>query len=168
MHRLSILSIHLCAALIPLIFEPASTPPGSGNPVDWPREIGGVELTRVALSDQERGYYRDFPGRIARFLAGDREVVIRTVDQPSRKLHPAADCLRGSGYRVSPQPARRDLEGGFWGCVLAEKAGQKLRVCEQIEDSAGRSWYDVSSWYWAALLGGSTGPWRALTIAERI
>jgi hypothetical protein len=168
MRLLTVILIHLLAAWIPLLSKPGTIQPGTDDFVAWPSEIGGVELARIDLSEDELSYYQDFPGKVARFLAGDREVVVRYLSRPSRKLHPAADCLRGFGYRVRPQPVQRDAEGGFWGCVVAEKASSRLRVCEKIEDSTGRSWYDVSSWYWAALLGQSAEPWWAVTVAERI
>ena len=168
MCRLIIVIIHLCAACVPMISSPARIETENRGDPRWPEEFEGVALRRIPISDEERGFYEGFPGVIARFSAADRELVIRTVRRPTRKLHPAADCLRGSGYQVSPLPARRDPENRLWGCVLAEKSASKLRVCEKIEDFEGRSWYDVSSWYWAALLGRSTGPWQAVTIADRI
>ncbi|MGR9106429.1 MAG: hypothetical protein ACU843_05800 [Gammaproteobacteria bacterium] len=167
MRSLTVLLIHVLAAAIPFLDQPVRvtvTP----EVFEWPDEIGGIELIRVELAPEEQGFYQDFPGEIGRFQAGDAQVVVRNLTRPSRKLHPAADCLRGSGYRVEPLPARRDADGRVWGCVLAEKDNRRLRACEQITDSFGRSWYDVSSWYWTALLGRSTGPWRAVTIAERI
>jgi hypothetical protein len=35
-------------------------------------------------------------------------------------------------------------------------------------NGAGESWYDVSSWFRAALLKRSNGPWWAVTIATPI
>lgn len=51
-------------------------------------------------------------------------------------------------------------------CFTARKDGVALRVCEQIEDAAGRRFADTSAWYWAAALGQSTGPWRAVTVTR--
>lgn len=82
-------------------------------------------------------------------------------------LHPVVDCLKGFGYTVKPQPLFVDETGQRWGCVLAMRKDQTLRVHERIYDSAGQQWTDVSSWYWAALLGKTTGPWWAVTVAER-
>jgi hypothetical protein len=81
-------------------------------------------------------------------------------------LHPALDCFRGSGYTVRLLAGRRDATGRSWGCFVASRDALELRVCERIEDSTGRSWTDVSSWYWAALLGPSEGPWLAVTRVE--
>jgi len=45
--------------------------------------------------------------------------------------------------------------------------GKHLLVRERIYEAAGeRSFTDVSSWYWAAVLGRSVGPWWAILIAE--
>jgi len=40
-----------------------------------------------------------------------------------------------------------------------------VRVCERIEDARGLAFTDASAWFWAAQLGRSTGPWRAVTVA---
>ncbi len=87
----------------------------------------------------------------------------------SRNVHPSADCLRGSGFRLEPQPIRRDNNAKLWGCVLAEREGLRYRVCERIYDRFDQdSWYDVSSWYWASQLNRTHGPWWTVTVAERI
>jgi hypothetical protein len=41
-----------------------------------------------------------------------------------------------------------------------------VRVCERIVDAHDQGFVDASSWYWAALLGRSSGPWRAMTRVE--
>ena len=51
-------------------------------------------------------------------------------------------------------------------CFTARKGGTALRVCDQIEDAAGRRFADTSAWYWAAALGQSRGPWRAVTVTR--
>ena len=51
-------------------------------------------------------------------------------------------------------------------CFTARKDGVALRVCEQIEDAAGRRFADTSAWYWAAAFGQSPGPWRAVTVTR--
>ena len=168
MRKLSLILIHVLAAAVPLFADPGIAPARMRTASEWPSEFNGIEVTPLALSGQELAYYANFPGEVARFQAGRQEIVMRWVQSPTRKLHPAADCLRGSGYRVQPLAARRDRESGVWGCVLAEKNGRRLHVCEQIIDAQGKSWYDVSSWYWAAAMDRSSGPWRAVTIAEPI
>jgi|GEM_PF-6938616 len=75
------------------------------------------------------------PGRSQENIISSR----KREHKPSRKLHPAADCLRGSGYSVQPQPISRDQNGRFWGCVLAQRDGMSYRVCERIHDQSGNS-----------------------------
>ena len=164
----SLILIPILAALVPWLVDSDRGRPPTQDAADWPLTYNGTALTRIALSAKERAYYAGFPGKVARFRADQQEIVIRVVESPTRKLHPAADCLRGSGYQVKPQPAMLDSEHRIWGCVLAENGDRWLRVCEQITDVEGNAWYDVSSWYWAAALGRSNGPWRAVTIAESI
>ena len=51
-------------------------------------------------------------------------------------------------------------------CFIAERAGQRIRVCEHIEDAKGQTFTDTSAWYWAAVAGQSSGPWQAITVAR--
>jgi hypothetical protein len=48
----------------------------------------------------------------------------------------------------------------------AERGAERLRIRERIIDAGGATWTDISSWYWAALLGRSRGPWWAVTVIE--
>jgi hypothetical protein len=48
---------------------------------------------------------------------------------------------------------------------VAQKDGRVRRVCERIYDGQGKAWTDVSSWYWAAMVGRTRGPWFAVTVA---
>ncbi len=116
----------------------------------------------------EAQFAESFPGRLARFTDGEREIVFRYLERPSRQLHAAVDCFKGSGYEVEPEPVKRDMRGELMGCFFATRDGQTFRVCERMFDANGGSWYDVSSWYWAAVLKRSTGPWWAVTVAEPI
>ncbi|HET9205271.1 MAG TPA: hypothetical protein VFO28_03465, partial [Burkholderiaceae bacterium] len=60
----------------------------------------------------------------------------------------------------------RDADARLWRCFVAERDGERLRVCERIVDADGQAFVDASSWFWAASLGRSTGPWRAVTRVE--
>ena len=133
----------------------------------WPTHFEGRALTALPLSERERRFGSDFPGRIARFTDGQREVIIRWVTEPTRKLHPASDCFEGIGYRVQPIPLRVDETGARWGGFTATRGGEKLRVYERIYADGGGSWTDVSAWYWAAAGEKSAGPWWAVTVAEK-
>lgn len=138
--------------------------------VEWPLDVDGRRLRPLALSAVEQEFAQHFPGAIARFADGDRVVVLRQVASPTRMLHPAADCYRGIGYRIFAIGLERE-NGGYraapaiWRCFIAEKDGRRVRVCENIVDADGQVYTDTSAWYWAALLGRSRGPWRAVTRA---
>lgn len=164
-----IIFIHICAALVPLTVSQSSIRDSDSDFPGWPKEFDGQALEKLELTERERGFTNGFPGKIARFTDGSREIVIRYIERASRSVHPSADCLRGSGFRLEPRPIRRDNNAKLWGCVLAEREGVGYRVCERIYDRFDRdSWYDVSSWYWAAQLNHTQGPWWTVTVAERI
>ena len=58
--------------------------------------------------------------------------------------------------------------GRTWRCFDARGAGPgapRRRVCERITDADGQAYTDPSSWFWAALLGRSKGPWQAVTVS---
>lgn len=140
--------------------------------IEWPREFDGRAIRPLALSGVEQRFADRFPGVIGRFTDGKRSIVLRLVVAPTRMLHPAIDCYRGLGYRVlsivlerqstpaaaAPPKLRR--------CFIAEKNGRRVRVCERIVDAAGQTFTDTSAWYWAAVMGRSVGPWRAITEAR--
>lgn len=160
----------LLAAIVPWL-PLKSGPQGVGTPAafpGWPAQFEGRPLTTLPLSEREQRFGGDFPGRIARFTDGEREIVIRWVTEASRKLHPASDCFEGVGYQVSPLPLRVDAEGKRWGSFTATRQNEKLRVSERIYTDGGDSWSDVSAWYWAATGDTTAGPWWAITIAEKI
>ncbi len=149
-----------------LVAQPESTL-RSGSFVEWPQQFDGRPLQPLALSAVEQRFAAQFPGAIARFSAGSQVVTLRHVTRATRKLHPAADCYRGLGYRIQAiSLQRRPDRSGLQRCFVASREGQALRVCEYIEDAAGQSFSDNSAWYWSALAGRSPGPWRAVTIAQ--
>ena len=154
----------LIAAAMPLLSTPARTVPLADFP-GWPTHFEGMPLQPLPLSVLEQRFAEGFPGRVARFSDGRREIVFRWIASETRKLHPAADCFRGSGYTITPQPIDVDLDGARWGSFVAERGGQRIKVRERIYDTAGNNWTDVSSWYWAALRARSQRPWWAVTVA---
>jgi hypothetical protein len=133
----------------------------------WPTHFEGRPLTRLPLTELEERFGSDFPGRMARFTDGRRELVVRFVTDATRKLHPASDCFVAIGYRVRPLPLKVDAGGSRWGSFTAERGGERLLVNERIYSDAGGSWEDASAWYWAAVGGRDAGPWWAVTVAER-
>lgn len=159
--RLIFLAMHLLALIAGFSARDAAPPRVDGFP-GWPAHLAPLPLT-----EREARLAREFPGRVGRFTDGRAEIVLRWVARPTRQLHPAADCLRGAGWRVEPAPVRLDAQGRQWGATLATKGEVALEITERIHDAAGRSWPDASSWYWAALLGRTEGPWWAISEARR-
>lgn len=126
----------------------------------------GAPLRPLALTELEQRFARRFPGSLARMTDGTHTLVLRTVHEPTRMLHPAADCYRGLGYQIAAQHLLQDRQSRLWRCFEASRAaGPRLRVCERTVDAQGQGFTDTSAWYWAALAGQSTGPWQAITVA---
>jgi hypothetical protein len=161
-----IMLLLLAAGLVPAIHtsDAAAIPEPKEEPA-WPATFQGRALEQLPLSAVERRFAVQFPGDIARFTDGSRYLIMRAIQRPTRLLHPAADCFRGLGYRAERPRVMTDADGLRWSCFAATKAGHALNVCERIHDRQGASWTDVSSWYWAALLGRTSGPWLATTVA---
>jgi hypothetical protein len=132
----------------------------------WPLEYEGRPLRQMPLTQRETAFTRDFPGRIGRFSDGKREIIIRWIGAPTRRLHSAADCLRGAGYGVMPLSARKNADGHAMGCFRASRGTDAMRVCEVIRDERGAAFPDVSAWYWNALLGATGAPWWSFVVAE--
>jgi hypothetical protein len=171
MRRNTIFYIIACtiAALVPFLSAHDKTSAGAARAVvfpGWPATFEGKTLTLLPLNEMEQGFASDFPGRIARFTDGEREVIIRWVTEPTRKLHPSSDCFQGLGYTVKPQAAHRDERGSLWARFAATKGDERLLVYEQIHSDSGETWTDVSAWYWSALQHDS-GSWWATTVAEK-
>ena len=158
----------ILAGLVPLRKGVANFHKEAVNFSSWPEIFEGRELERVSLSEREKFFKRGFPGDIARFSDGQREIVMRWVKTPTRKLHPASDCFRAIGYKIKHLPHRIDLTGVAWGCFRATRSAESLRVCEKIFDESGASWTDTSSWFWSAILKKTQGPWWAITVAESL
>lgn len=164
---LAVLLMALSAAL-PLLSAPRAEP--AARHAEWPHEWEGRALRPLATSAVEQRFAARFPGAIARFSDGQRVLVLRRVDEPTRMLHPAADCFRGLGYRIEQARLEHDARQRLWRCFEAGSGdGHRLRVCERIEPLAagdGEAFVDPSSWFWAAVLGRSKGPWQAVTVVE--
>ncbi|ADO68897.1 hypothetical protein [Stigmatella aurantiaca] len=143
----------------------AAEPQGAGFP-GWPTTFEGQPLRELPLSEREQRFGAGFPGRIARFTDGRRELIFRWIQAPTRQLHSAEDCFRGLGYTLTPATLWRHPEGTSWHRFTALRDGSPLVVREAILDGASRRWTDVSAWYWSALLEDTEGPWWAITVAE--
>jgi len=156
----------LAGALVPLLPEPGG--PARAGTASWPASFEGRRLHPIAATAEDRILARRFPGHVARFSDGRRQIVLRSLDSATRRLHPASDCYRAAGYAIAPAPMRMTAGGGPASCFTARRGGRAFLACEQVSDPEGRSWPDVSSWYWSALLGTSNGPWLASLTVERV
>jgi hypothetical protein len=145
--------------------RPALPLPENALP-EWPSEIDGRSLFPLPLSAGNARFASDFPGKIQESTDGERDYILRWVTAPTRMLHSSADCLRGSGYTITPGPVWRDPAGIHWSTFLAHRENRSLRVRERISDQAGHHWTDLSSWYWSAIMQKSTAPWLAVTVVE--
>ena len=167
--KLLFAAVLAACALAPLAQRPAARGGETAmQAAEWPATWEGRRLRPLALSAVETRFASQFPGRIARLTDDEQVIVLREVRQPTRMLHPAADCYRGLGYRIEQAQLERDAQQGLWRCFIAERDGKRLRVCERIVDAQGRTYTDASSWFWAAQLGQSTGPWQAITTARSL
>jgi len=158
------------AAFVPVLLPAGHQPPTQrwvGDGVVWPMTFEGRPLTRLPLSTVDQRFADRFPGLIARFTDGRRIIIARAVQEPTPMLHSAAVCFRSLGYGVGTPHAIKDGHGILWSCFSAERDGERYHICERIHDLEGGKWTDVSSWYWAAMLGRTERPWYALTIVSR-
>ena len=146
--------------------RPAALPDQRASSSEFATQWQGQPLRPLALSEVENRFARRFPGTLSRLTNGTQVLVLRSVDKPTRMLHPATDCYQGLGYRIAAQQLELDSKRLLWRCFEAQRGGQRLRVCERIVDAAGQGFTDTSAWYWAAVLGQSTGPWQAVTVAS--
>ena len=155
------------AASSPLLPK-ARLSPDSGNTAfpGWPTRFDGQPLAPMPLAAQDEYFTRGFPGKVARFATGGRQVVLRWVNAPTRRLHPASHCFAGAGYEIRPLPMDMGSDGALMSCFSARKPHEALRVCEQLRGAEGRSWPDISSWYWHAVTAPAGSSWWSYVIVE--
>jgi hypothetical protein len=165
--RLWALVLIVCA-LWPLAGRTRVVAPQTPTAHEWPSVWHGDTLRPLALTAVEQRFAERFPGHIGRFAADGNVWVLRDVTQPTRALHPASDCFRGLGYRIEQARLEREADAHLWRCFIAERGDERVRVCERIVDAHGQDFIDASSWFWAAALGRSSGPWRAMTRVEAL
>ena len=159
----------MACALLPLAGRSATPATAAAPSTEWPSAWEGEALRPLALSTVEQRFATQFPGRIGRFESIDAVWVLRDVTRPTRALHPAADCFRALGYRIDAARLESDGRSRLWRCFVAVRAdGTPLRVCERIVDAHEQAFTDTSAWFWAATLGRSVGPWRAVTRVEAL
>ena len=136
--------------------------------IAWPTQFDERSLSPLPLAEADKFFQNGFPGHVARFSDGRRQIVLRQVNEATRKLHPARDCFQALGYTIDNAAMKRTEYNQTRYCFDAEKDGKVLRICEEITDANGNSYPEVSAWYWPALMGQSKGPWLAATIVETI
>jgi exosortase/archaeosortase family protein len=160
----------LAAALLILL---ASFLSKGQNPQPLPEPVvltsfQGVPVTRVALNEAEETFYRDFPGTIAVYEAGYDKIIVRHVKRATRKLHPASHCLRAEGFGIGEETVVEDEEGR-WLSYPITRNGEMFHVKEHITcPASGRSWPEISAWFWHALLHTGEGPWQAVTVISKM
>lgn len=153
-----------CLACFVPLFSSADRITSNSEFPGWPCAFEGNVLTQLDISDKDKTFEKDFPGRIAKFTDGRRILIIRWVHKETRKLHPASDCFKAAGYKVHPESAVRGRDSDLWSGFRANRHDESLRVLERIQDACGRTWSDVPAWYWSAFLGKSVGPWWSITM----
>ena len=131
----------------------------------WPARFEGEALEEEPLGDFERAFAKSFPGRVGRFRAGRRIVIMRWTPRLTHRVHGAAYCLGTTGWKIEPCPleARAD---GVWSAFRATRGKETLHVREQARDASGATFADVPAWFFSALLGRSAGPWWIVSVGE--
>jgi hypothetical protein len=155
------------AALIPLQQSPTVSNASELDFDGWPSEFNGEELFPIDEPDNEALAIR-FDGKIGRFQFGHDNLVIRWVSKPSRSVHPAADCFRANGYKIHDEKLCSSKNNQLWRCFEVTRNNERFSVRERIFDKNGSAWTDTSSWYWAATLGKTEGPWWFYTVESKI
>ena len=162
-----------------------------GGPVRWPASWEGQALVPAPRGETAEFFTRDFPGEFMEFFSineadaeegyfSETQVLMRFVRNATRRLHPAEDCFRGAGYRITPTPLRADRSGRRWSGFIGEKSGRRVAVRQCIisvpdgdlaaAEMSRVSWPDVSSWYWdTARPGAENSPVAlAVTVVEKL
>lgn len=130
-------------------------------------KFNGLVLPLHALppTEAEAAFARSFPGTLSSHRWGEKQVILRRVNQATRRLHPSGDCLRAAGFETTEAITVRVADGSCWARFSATRDGMRLTVHERITSGRdGSSWTDVSAWYWAALWHPLNGPWQAETV----
>ena len=169
MYHCLIYILCLAAALVPFLDEKQT----GGKialkcDIIFPEFIEKDGLTECQLSPKEAQFFSRFPGKVAKFRDGHRMIIVRVVNTPTRLLHPALECFSGMGYSITANSIFKDENDRLWGSFKAfHRSGKTYSVKEIILDSNGKSWSDVSAWYWNAEFSISKGPWISLVIAAK-
>ena len=167
--RLQWLVACLALLMVPILagtFVPSSE--ASGRFTGWVDQWDGAALKRIDFTWRERSFVEGFPGQVAHFSDGRRELIMRYTERATRKMLSASNCFSQAGFRITPLDGFTDAKGRTWSLFEAEKFGETLRVSERVTDRRGREWPSVGSWYWAATFGWSNGPWWTVTVVDKL
>ena len=124
-----------------------------------------LPLHPLPSTDAELAFAKSFPGTLSSHRWGGDQVILRRVNQATRRLHPSRDCLRAAGFETSEALTVRLSDGSQWARFSATRDGLRRMVFERIVSARdGAFWTDVSAWYWAALRHPLNGPWQAETL----
>ena len=148
----------------------SSTQTQQSRSYQWPESFDEYPLTSLPMTAVEREFSKDFPGEIANFRCNHDQVILRYVTRATRKLHPATDCFRASGYHIGNAKIHTDSKGQQWSGCEVSKNGQYFFLRERIvkTHSNDKQWTDASSWYWHALTSPDQGPWLAITVISKL
>lgn len=135
----------------------------------WPDCFEGQPLTMLPMTVVEHQFAKDFPGQVASFRCDDQQVILRYITRATRKVHPAADCFRASGYHIGDVKIHTDPNQAHWSGCQVSRAGKSFFVRERIVKIGclSNEWTDASSWYWHALTHSEQGPWLAITVISQ-
>ena len=157
----------LLAALAPIFGMSSRADPEPPAFPGWPEAFEGEVLQRLPEVEGDEVFTSRLEGRMARFRAGDLELVLRWTWRVGTGLHTGRYCYRGLGYSISPEPARLDANGQLWSCFRAERGDERFMVRERVHDEIGQSWPEVSAWFWEASRGRTDGPWWSALVVQR-
>ncbi len=136
----------------------------------WPDSFEGKQLSIIPMTAVEYEFSKGFPGALANFRCGNEQVILRHVTRATRKLHPAVDCFRASGYSVGSVKTHTRPDNEHWSGTEVIKGHERFFLRERIIKIGDPTseWTDVSSWYWHAITAPAHGPWLAITVISRI
>lgn len=141
-----------------------------------PRTFRGMPLHPDALSETEQRVLSSSATSVHRFTlgtSGEEQVVLRTVHELSRTVHPAEECFEAQGFTLEPEPLSEVAVPELaphplrWSQFSYRDGERRYLVRQTLFSLAhGESFNppSISEWYWRAFfLRASHGPWLAVT-----
>ena len=127
-----------------------------------------LPLNTLPPSPGETAFGASFPGSLSSHRWGDGHVILRRVNEATRKLHLSQDCLRAAGFETTHSVTVRCSDGSEWSRFTATREDDRFVIHERIvSEQDGSTWTDAPTWYWSALAHPLNGPWRAETVISR-